>query len=365
MPRPVAFELIASLRMVPNHHLEYSSNMNSSKSISAAPLLSVVVPLYNEELNIHELYHRLVTTLEDLGGPHELLFVDDGSRDATPRLLDAIQEKDPRVTVIHLSRNFGHQPAVSAGLDHARGRAVVVMDGDLQDPPEALPEFVRRWEEGFDVVYAVRAKRKETVVKRIGYFTFYRLMNAISEFEIPLDSGDFCLMDRKVVDALKALPERTRFVRGLRTFVGFRQTGLVYERAARAAGRPKYTFRALVGLAINGLVSFSSYPLRLMTYVGISIALLAAFLTAWVFVDAFMNHSAPRGWASVIVTVLFLGSIQMVGMGIIGEYVRLIFLESKGRPSYIVGEYRTSTDDLENGREFQSTVEIARGDDDR
>ncbi len=305
------------------------------------PLLSVVVPLYNEGVNVDRLHRRLAAALAPLGDPYELVFVDDGSRDATPRLLDEAQEGDPSVVVIHLSRNFGHQAAVSAGLDHARGRAVIVMDGDLQDPPELLPRFVEKWDEGFDVVYAIRQKRKEGPMKRLGYFAFYRLLNAMSDLAIPLDSGDFCLMDRKVVDALNALPERIRFVRGLRTFVGFRQAGIAYERAARAAGRPKYTFRALIGLAINGLVSFSSYPLRLMTFVGIGTAALAAALTVWVFVDAFVHHTAPRGWASVIVTVLFLGSIQMIGLGIIGEYVRLIFLESKGRPSYIVGEYRS------------------------
>ena len=308
----------------------------------APPYLSVVVPLFNEELNVESLYRRLVASLTPLGFAYELVFVNDGSRDATASLLDSFEANDPNVTVIHLSRNFGHQPAVSAGLDHARGRGVIVMDGDLQDPPEVLPLFVKRWEEGFDVVYAVRAKRKENAFKKLGYFTFYRILNAISDLDIPLDSGDFCLMDRKVVDALKALPERMRFVRGLRTFVGFRQTGIEYERAAREAGRPKYTLKALIGLSIDGVVSFSSYPLRLLTYIGAGTAILAALLTIWVFLDAFANHTAPRGWASVIVTVLFMGSIQMIGLGIIGEYLRLIFLESKGRPFYIVGEYRSS-----------------------
>jgi polyisoprenyl-phosphate glycosyltransferase len=242
--------------------------------------------------------------------------------------------------VIHLSRNFGHQPAISAGLDHASGRAVIVMDGDMQDPPEVLPQLMSRWQEGFDVVYAIRRHRKEGWLKQLGYFAFYRIMNAISDLDIPLDSGDFCLMDRKVVDALKALPERMRFVRGLRTFVGFRQTGLAYERAEREAGQPKYTFRALAGLAMDGLVSFSSYPLRLLTYFGLVTAALAVILMVWVFIDAFTNRTAPRGWASGIVAILFMGSIQMIGLGIIGEYVRLIFLESKGRPFYIVGEYR-------------------------
>ena len=179
------------------------------------------------------------------GCRYELVFVDDGSCDATPRLLDEIQAGDSRVSVIHLSRNFGHQAAVTAGLDHARGRAVVVMDGDLQDPPEVIPRLVERWSEGLDVVYAVRRNRKEGPAKRLGYFAFYRLLNAISDLRIPLDSGDFCLMDRKVVDAINALPERARFVRGLRTFVGFRQSGVEYDREARGAGRPKYTFRAL------------------------------------------------------------------------------------------------------------------------
>ena len=313
--------------------------------VDQAPDLSVVVPLYNEGNSGSS--GRFISPLagrgrrsEGLRSSYELVFVDDGSHDSTSWLLDEIQAGDPRVSVIHLSRNFGHQPAVTAGLDHARGRAVVVMDGDLQDPPEVIPRLVERWSEGFDVVYAVRRNRKEGPAKRLGYFAFYRLLNAISDLEIPLDSGDFCLMDRKVVDAINALPERARFVRGLRTFVGFRQVGVEYERQARGAGRPKYTLWALVGLAVDGLVSFSGYPLRLLTYVGVGTSALAVLLTAWVFLDAFVHHTAPRGWASVIVAVLFMGSMQMIGLGIVGEYVRLIFLEAKGRPTYIVGEYR-------------------------
>ncbi|QEH38290.1 hypothetical protein OJF2_68880 [Aquisphaera giovannonii] len=306
-----------------------------------SPLLSVVVPLFDEERNVEALHRRLTAVLAPRGEPYELVLVDDGSRDATGGLLDGIHDSDPRVTVIHLSRNFGHQAAVSAGLDHALGRAVVVMDGDLQDPPELLPRFLERWRAGADVVYAVRRNRKEGAVKKLGYFAFYRIMNAISDLDIPLDSGDFCLMDRRVVDALKALPERMRFVRGLRTFVGFRQEGLEYERDPRATGRPKYTFRALVGLAISGLISFSGYPLRIVTYLGIATAAMAAAMTAWVFHDAFTSGTAPQGWASTMVTVLFMGSIQMVAMGILGEYIRLIFLESKGRPFYIVRTYRS------------------------
>jgi glycosyltransferase involved in cell wall biosynthesis len=302
------------------------------------PELSVVVPLFNEESNVGPLHDRLVASLTPLGMDYELVFVDDGSSDATPRLLGRLRDLDPSVVVIRLSRNFGHQAAVSAGLDRARGRGVVVMDGDLQDPPEVLPQFVERWRGGFDVVYAIRRRRKEGATKRLGYFVFYRIWNAVSDLDIPLDSGDFCLMDRKVVDALNALPERMRFARGLRTFVGFRQSGLDYERDARASGRPKYSLRGLIGLAVDGLVSFSSYPLRLVTYLGIGTATLAVAMMVWVFLDAFTHQTAPRGWASVIVTVLFMGSIQMIGLGIVGEYLRLIFLEVKGRPSYIIDE---------------------------
>ena len=304
------------------------------------PEFSVVVPLFNEEANLGSLHARLSDALSALAAPYELVFVDDGSLDGTPALLERLARSDPRLVVVRLSRNFGHQAAVSAGLDHATGRAVVVMDGDLQDPPEVLPEFVRRWRQGYDVVYAVRRSRKEGLAKRFGYFAFYRILRAVSDLDIPLDSGDFCLMDRRVVDALKSLPERSRFVRGLRTFVGFRQVGVEYERAARESGEPKYTFRALAGLAIDGVVSFSSYPLRLVTYLGIGTASLAALMMGWVFLDAFVHQTAPRGWASVVVTVLFMGSIQMIGLGIVGEYLRLIFLETKGRPSYIVDNGR-------------------------
>lgn len=240
---------------------------------------------------------------------------------------------------MRLSRNFGHQAAVSAGLDHVRGEAVVVIDGDLQDPPELIAEFVRKWREGFEVVYAVRQGRKESWLKRLGYHAFYRLWGAISDLDIPLDSGDFCLMDRKVVDVLRHLPERMRFVRGLRSFVGFRQVGLTYDRSAREDGDPKYTMGGLMALAVDGLVSFSSYPLRLVTYLGMFTISIAAVLLVWVFTDAITNGTSPRGWASTLVTVLFMGSIQLFSLGIIGEYIRLIFLETKRRPSYIVRDY--------------------------
>jgi dolichol-phosphate mannosyltransferase len=274
--------------------------------------------------------------------PFELLLVDDGSQDATPRMIDDLAQADRRVRVLHLSRNFGHQAAISAGLDHAVGQAVILIDGDLQDPPELIPRLVDRWREGFDVVYAVRQRRKEGLLKRLGYYSFYRIFSQISEIDIPLDSGDFCLMDRKVVDVLKHLPERMRFVRGLRSFVGFRQTGLAYERAARQSGKPKYSYAALVFLAIDGLISFSSYPLRLVTYLGVFTICVALGLLTWVMFNALYNHTIPQGWASTLVTVLFMASIQLFSLGIIGEYIRLIFLETKQRPTYIIRDHQGS-----------------------
>ncbi len=310
----------------------------------ALPEISVVVPLFNEEDNVLELHSRLERALGSLGVPYEILLIDDGSSDATSALIEELRRKNRNLACVHLSRNFGHQAAISAGIDHGRGQAVIVMDGDLQDPPEVLPEFVARWREGFDVVYAVRRHRKENVVKRLSYSAFYRIWNAISDFDIPLDSGDFCLMDRRVVDLLKHLPERMRFVRGLRSFLGFRQVGLAYERAARAAGRPKFTFRTLIGLALDGLVSFSSYPLRLVARLGLATILIAIMLLAWVLTDAFFHHTAPKGWASTVVVVLFMGAVQLFCIGILGEYLRLIFLEVKGRPTYIVRAYDGPTE---------------------
>jgi dolichol-phosphate mannosyltransferase len=300
--------------------------------------LSVVVPLYNEEENLCELYRRLTSSLVSLRISYEIILINDGSKDRTGAMINELQKKDSHIVGIHLTRNFGHQPAVCAGLDASEGDCVVVMDGDLQDPPEVLGDFLKLRMQGYEVVYAVRRQRKEGVLKRMAYFAFYRLLRAISELDIPLDSGDFCLMDRKVVDALKQLPERIRFVRGLRTFVGYRQIGLCYERSARRAGKPKYTFRALVRLAVDGLISFSSYPLHLVTYLGIAAATCALLLSLWVLVDALYNFKTPRGWASTMIVVLFMGAIQLISLGIMGEYVRRIFVECKGRPTYLIRE---------------------------
>ncbi|WP_337176948.1 glycosyltransferase family 2 protein [Paludisphaera sp.] len=299
-------------------------------------MISVVVPLYNEEENLHELYRRLKSSLSGTGLDYEIILVDDGARDGTPSRIDELADRDRRVVALHLSRNFGHQAAVSAGLDHARGGGVVVIDGDLQDPPELIPAMIDKWRQGHEVVYAVRRRREEAWPKRLGYFAFYRILSAISDMDIPLDSGDFCLMDRKVVDVLVHLPERMRFIRGLRSFVGFDQVGLEYDRPARGAGTPKYTLGRLIALAIDGLISFSGRPLRLATYLGLAAVGVATGLSIWIFHDALAHGKSPAGWASGAVIVLFMGSVQLLSLGIIGEYIRLIFLEVKRRPTYIL-----------------------------
>jgi glycosyltransferase involved in cell wall biosynthesis len=304
------------------------------------PQLSVVAPLFDEAANVLDLHRRVLSVLDGLGLSYELVLVDDGSRDATPDLLERLAVRDSRVRVVTLSRNFGHQAAVTAGLDHARGDAVAILDGDLQDPPEVLPTFVERWREGFDVVYAVRTKRKENAFKRAGYFLFYRVLRLLADHDIPLDSGDFCLMDRKVVDALRRLPERERFVRGLRSFVGFRQTGVVYERSARAAGASKYSLTKLAGLAIDGIVNFSSLPLKLVFVMGVLVLAMGVLGATGCIAVALAGVNEVSGWACVLPALLTIGGGQLAALGLVGEYVRRIFLEVKGRPTYIVNEVR-------------------------
>lgn len=300
------------------------------------PALSVVVPLKDEQDTIDALHQRLRSTLDGMSLTSELVLVDDGSTDATPVLLADILRRDESVRVVRLSRNFGHQAAVTAGIDHARGRAIVIMDGDLQDPPELIPSLVDAWRCGFDVVYAVRRRRVAAWPMRVAYTAFYRIFRQVSDVDMPLDSGDFCLIDRRVARAMRALPETSRFVRGLRSYVGFRQTGVPYDRPARSAGASKYGLRALVLLACDGLISFSGRPLRLATYLGLTTAVVALALTMWVLADAMATHTAPRGWASTMVVVLFMGAVQLVCLGIVGEYLRQIFVETKRRPTYIV-----------------------------
>jgi polyisoprenyl-phosphate glycosyltransferase len=303
-------------------------------------LLSIVLPAFNEQEVLPETYAHFSAmrdTLARLDVDYELIFVDDGSRDGTPQLLDELAQRDDGVRAVHLTRNFGHQAAVSAGLSLARGDVVAIMDCDLQDPPEILPKMLEAWREGYHVVYGVRQKRKEWIGKRFAYWGFYRLLARISDLAIPLDSGDFCLLDRSVIELLEQLPERQRFVRGLRTWVGLRQIGVQYERPARAAGTPAYTMRGLIGLAMDGLVSFSNVPLRIVTRIGMLAALFAMLVGLWVVWSVLSGQQVPRGWASLACLVLLMSSVQLISLGIIGEYMARVFLEVKGRPTYLIG----------------------------
>lgn len=303
---------------------------------SGAVVLSVVIPVFNEEETLDALRVRLEKTLDELGEPYEVLFVNDGSSDRTEHLVREFHEANPRLKLLNFSRNFGHQVAVTCGLDHASGQAVVVMDGDLQDPPEVLPDLVKRWREGYDVVYAVRQDRKENVLKRAAYTTFYRLLHSVSYLDIPLDSGDFSLVDRRVVDVLCSMPERNRFVRGLRTWVGFRQTGYEYSREARFAGESKYNMTRLLSLAFDGLVSYSYVPLRLVSNVGLGVSAVALLYMGYLLMAWTIGDRAIEGWVSTVVIMLFLGGVQLLSLGVIGEYVGRIFEEVKRRPQYIV-----------------------------
>ncbi|MDQ2724091.1 MAG: glycosyltransferase family 2 protein [Actinomycetota bacterium] len=299
------------------------------------PLLSVVVPVRNEEDNLPVLHARLATVLGALG-TYEVIFVDDGSTDRSAAAIMAIRESDASVKLLRLSRNFGHQAALSAGLDHARGTAVVLMDADLQDPPEVLAVFVARWRDGYEVVYAVRRHRKEGLLKRTAYFGFYRLLRLLSPIDVALDAGDFCLIDRRVADILCGLRERHRFLRGLRSWAGFRQVGVPYDRPARLAGTSAYSFSRLIRLALDGLLSFSSVPLRLASFLGFLTALAGViYVAVAVSAKIFVGHP-PSGWTSLIAIILVLGGVQLLVIGLLGEYLARVYDEVKDRPLYIV-----------------------------
>ena len=301
------------------------------------PMISVILPVYNERENLDVLVTRLVSVLEKtVDGSFEVLFIDDGSRDGSAEILDSFHTRNARLKVIHFSRNFGHQAALQAGLDEAKGEAVILMDADLQDPPEAVASFIERWRQGYDVVYAVRTKRKERLLKRAAYAVFYRTMRAIAEIDMPLDTGDFCLLDRRVVDTLVSLPERNRFLRGLRSWVGFKQVGVEYERDARHAGLSKYTLRRLMHLALSGYIGFSAMPLRMAAWLGFLSAGTGLALTVWALVTKLMDIPSPHGWASTLAVILFVGGIQLLILGIIGEYLGRVYDEVRQRPLYIV-----------------------------
>lgn len=303
-------------------------------------LVSVVVPCMNEELVVREAATRLIRVLSDGGVHFELIFVDDGSKDKTAEILRQLQTEDGRVKAVRLSRNFGHQVAITAGLEHAAGDAVAIIDADLQDPPEVLLEFVKKWLDGYDVIYGVRVERKgESAFKLWTAKLFYRVIGKLSDTEIPLDTGDFRLMDRRVVDALLSMPERDRFVRGMVSWLGFAQASVRYCRAARFAGETKYPLFKMLKFATDGIVSFSIVPLRLATWLGFLASGLSVVGIIVVLLERYFKVlGLVKGWSSTVIAVLFIGGVQLVCLGIIGEYVGRIYGESKRRPLYVVRE---------------------------
>jgi dolichol-phosphate mannosyltransferase len=306
-------------------------------------LLSVVVPCFNEEDVIRLTHRRLVDVLGNREFCLQIIFVDDGSHDETPHIAEEIAKSDPRVKTVLLSRNFGHQAALSAGLADADGDAVVIMDADLQDPPEAVIQMIEKWLQGADVVYGIRTQRKESLLKRAGYSLFYRVFQWLANIDAPVDAGDFSLIDRKVLDVINALPEKNRFFRGLRAWSGFCQAGVAYERQPRAAGSTKYPLTKLVGLAKDGIFNFSTVPLTGVFYLGmlmssLSFAALVLVLILRVFdIPIFgMRPSDVQGFSSTILTILLIGGLQLVSTGVLGEYIGRIYLEIKGRPPYVI-----------------------------
>jgi len=304
------------------------------------PKYSLIIPIYNEEETIRELYRRVSAVMDSLDDSVELILINDGSGDRSLKLMRELQERDARVCYISFARNFGHQAAVTAGLNFARGQVIVVLDADLQDPPELIPKMIESWQAGYHVVYAQRTKRKkESWFKRLTAYVFYRLLRQLADVDIPADTGDFCLMDRQVVDVLNSMPERNRYIRGLRAWIGFRQTAVKFERDPRFAGEVKYTFKKSLALAVNSLVSFSKIPLRISTYLGLFSALIALLMALLVLYWRLQQPDSPvTGLATILIAVFFLGSVQLISIGILGEYVGRIYEEVKGRPAYTIAE---------------------------
>ena len=304
------------------------------------PIYSLVIPIYNEEENITEMYRRLHNVMEQLDGDAELILIDDGSRDRSLNMMRELHHRDNRVHYLSLARNFGHQIAVTAGLNFVQGKCIIVMDADLQDPPELILSMIDKWHQGYQVVYAQRISRQqESLLKRLTAYLFYRILRRLAKVDIPVDTGDFCLMDRQVVDILNAMPERNRYIRGLRAWVGFRQTSVLFERSPRFAGDVKYTFGKSLSLAIDGIISFSIVPLRLATYLGLLSAAIALIMILLVlYWRIFTPVSHLIGYTLITISMFFLGSVQLICIGILGEYIGRIYEEVKGRPLYTLRE---------------------------
>ncbi len=302
-------------------------------------LLTIVVPVFNETEVVEACYQRLTEVARSLPSfSYEILFVDDGSSDDTYAKLQAIAKRDAHVRALKFSRNFGHQTAITAGVDHARGDCIVVIDADLQDPPEVIPEMIEKWREGYDVVYGVRDRRDgEGPLKLMTASAFYRVLNALTKIEIPLDVGDFRLLSRRAAGHLSAMRERDRFVRGLTSWIGFRQTGVTYVRDRRLAGETKFPYRKMIKFALDGITSFSTAPLKLATWLGYAASFLAFLYLASVFVQKWLGNTV-HGWATIMVALLFLGGVQLICTGIMGEYIGRMFNELKQRPLYVIEE---------------------------
>ncbi len=300
---------------------------------------SIIAPCYNEEGNLSELYEQIKNTLDQTNEAWELVLINDGSQDQTGRVIRELHQQDGRVHYIDFARNFGHQIAVTAGMDHAQGDAVILIDADLQDPPELILEMIQKWKEGFEVIYAVRTDREgESWFKLVTAKLFYRIIYRITDVNIPLDTGDFRLMDRKVVDTMKAMKERHRFIRGMTSWVGFKQTGVEYIRRERFAGETKYPIRKMIKFAWDAVTGFSYFPLQLAMYLGFIIASLSSIFIIFVIIARLSGYHAFAGQATTLVMVLFLGGIQLISLGVIGEYLGRIYDEVKARPLYVVNE---------------------------
>lgn len=304
------------------------------------PVLSVIAPIYNEEDCLHELHKRMSEVMKNFDESWELVLVNDGSKDRSDEIIHELAAKDPEhVRPVIFARNFGHQLAVTAGMDYSRGDAVVIIDADLQDPPELILEMVKKWREGFDVVYAVRSEREgESWFKLATAKMFYRIVYKITDVDIPLDTGDYRLLDRKVVDAMNSMRERHRFLRGMSSWVGFKQTGVEYKRAARYAGETKYPLKKMLKFAVDAITSFSYFPLQVATYLGFSLAILSFIAIIVVIILRLSESQALLGQATTLTAVLFLGSIQLITIGILGEYLGRLYDQVKGRPLYVVSE---------------------------
>ncbi|GAX60433.1 ribonuclease III [Candidatus Scalindua japonica] len=322
-----------------------SADMFNGNQVDGERIISIVVPVFNENEGIDKFYGRVRDVVDSLKTlSYEIVFVDDGSNDGSYQKLIRLANSDSNIRVIKFSRNFGHQIAITAGIDMAAGDAVVVIDADLQDPPEIIIEFVKKWEEGYDVVYGIREKRKgESIMKLLSAGIFYRLLKLIIKFDIPLDAGDFRLMSKRAVEQFKSLREKDRFVRGLTSWIGFKQTGVYYSREKRFVGETKYSYSQMIKFAFDGITSFSNMPLKLATWLGYCTSFLAFMYMASVFVQKVLGYTV-QGWATIMAGILFLGGIQLICLGIIGEYIGRIFNEVKQRPLYVIEEiYRSDS----------------------